>query len=98
MTRQSFDKQWIGLVLGLVFPLLGIYIFYLVNDFKMSFDLFVTQAVEMHLTSKILSLGVLANLAIFFISIGLKLDKTARGVIGATLIYAGVILIFRFLV
>ena len=95
---QKIDRQGYGVVLGLILPLLGVYVYYLIAPFHMSFTSFVVNVTQMHLTSKVLSLGVLANLVGFLIVFGLKWDRFARGIILATLIYAAIILVFRFLV
>ncbi len=95
---QKIDKQGYGVVLGLLLPLLGVYLYYLIAPFHMSFSVFLANVFEMHLTSKVLSLGVLANLIGFLIVFSFKWDRFARGIILSTLIYAAIILVFRFLV
>ncbi len=95
---QKIDRQGYGVVLGLILPLVGVYVYYLIAPFHMSFRFFVLNVTQMHLTAKVLSLGVIANLVGFLIVYGLKWDRFARGIIFATLIYAAIILVFRFLV
>ncbi len=95
---QKIDRQGYGVALGLILPLIGVYVYYLVAPFHITFHTFLIEVGEMKLTSKVLSLGVLANLIGFLIVYGLKWDRFARGIILATLIYAAIILVFRFLV
>ncbi len=94
----KIDRQGYGVLAGLLLPLLGVYLYYLLAPFSMSFGLFISNVFQMHLTAKVLSLGVLANLIGFLIVIGFKWDRFGRGIVLATFIYAAIILIFRFLV
>ena len=43
----------------------------------------------------VLSVGVIVNLALFFIFYQTEKDKSLRGVVGATFIYAFVVLYFK---
>ncbi len=98
MKLSKLDNQLLGFIVGLIAPLIGVYVYYKIIRLDMDFSTFVNLVREMNLTSKVLSLGALANLAVFLIFISLKLDKFSRGIVIATFVYAVIILIFRFIV
>ncbi len=98
MKLSKFDNQLLGFIVGLIAPLIGVYVYYKIIRLGMDFSTFVNLVKQMHLTSKVLSLGALANLIVFLIFISLKLDKFSRGIVIATFVYAVIILIFRFIV
>jgi len=95
---KNINTQWFGVILGMFFPLIGVFVYYLIASLDISFRLFLISVFEMNLVSKVLSLGLLANLIIFLIFFNLHKDRIARGIIIATFFYAFVILIFRFFV
>ncbi len=93
---QKLDKQWIGIIAGLIFPLLGVFVYYKIAGFRMDFPHFLREVWQLGVVSKVLSLGVLANLIVFLITTNLKADRLSRGIVVATFIYAAVILILKF--
>ncbi len=86
-----------GFVPALLLPLLGFYIYYLLFFGYMTFDGFVDHVVRSNLAVSVLSLGVILNLGLFFLYYVKEIDKAARGVIGATFLYAFVVLYFKIL-
>lgn len=99
---MHWDKQAIGVVLGLLAPVLGffayaaIYINYIRPHMDMQFfieDMFLgTRTYQ----APILSLSLIANLALFFLLDRLSMPKAMRGVILATFIYAAAIVVLIF--
>jgi len=90
--QLKIDKQWIGLVLGMVVPMLtffGIYQFGYPSQSMVSFYAMITAKAFF---TQILSLAVIPNVAVFFIFIWTNKLNAARGVLAATIIIA--ILVF----
>lgn len=86
------DNTWFGLALGLMAPFLGFYIYYqLVFADHQSLRQFIRFVSTPDLMSKMISLSVLINLPVFFWFIRKRRDFSAKGVLGATFIYATLI-------
>ena len=95
---KKIDKQGIGVIIGLLAPILGVYLFYSYSNFGMEFFEYLKVSLTKGLSAKILSLGLIANLIFFFPAINLNLDRLARGIIIATFLYGAVILVLKFFV
>ena len=85
---EKLNKRSIGIILGLLFPVLSAIIIYKSKFFYLTPKEFFNQLVEMGIHLKIVSLAVVPNLLLFFIFIWLNYLKAARGVLLATFIYA----------
>lgn len=91
------DQFMTGFVPALLFPLIGFYIYYLLFFGYMTFDGFIDHVTRANLAVSVLSLGVILNLGLFFLFYTKELDKAARGVIGATFLYAFIVMYFKIL-
>ena len=90
----------IGILLGLIGPLIGLYIYgsLVVDQLSLSnFDEFMEHTKSTNVESKVLSFSLLFNLLLFFIFINIKkwFDAT-RGIILASLIWAVPIIYYLF--
>jgi hypothetical protein len=93
------DNLRLGLVLGLVAPIISLVIYYFVKfyptySFRDFLDFMRTNK------SQITAISVpclVLNIALFTIYINSHRDQTAKGVFAATLIYAIVALLFKFI-
>jgi hypothetical protein len=91
------DNTWFGLCVGAIAPVFGYYFYYqLVFADHMSLKQFTNFVHTPDLMSKVLSLSVLMNLPLFFYFIRKRRDYSAKGVLGATLVYAAVIAYLKF--
>ena len=90
------DNLKLGLVLGLVGPILGLVIIYFVQYTGWSFGEFIDNFIN---TNKMLtaigSLSLLANVILFTIYVNTHRDNTAKGIFIVTLIYGITILLFK---
>ena len=90
--QLKIDKQWIGLVLGLIVPMVtffGIYLFAFPSQSLISFyEMVMTKG----FFTQLLSLAVIPNVAVFFLFIWTNKLSGARGVLAATIVIA--ILVF----
>ena len=91
------DSLALGLILGLLGPLIGAVAFYFLQLTNVPFQVFIEQAVTSpRFTAPLLSFGAIVNLFIFFIFIWTGLARAARGVIFATFIYAIIIIVLKY--
>jgi hypothetical protein len=90
--KITYDKRLTGFTIGIIFPIIVLVLFYLYRN-PQSFSLFYEQMLSINIISRLVSLCVIPNLLVFFIFIWTNRYKSAYGVIGATFIYALVVLI-----
>ncbi len=84
-----------GFIIGLIAPVFGSIIFYLIFFGYIRLDNFINHVMQSSLWVSVLSIGVILNLGIFMLFIKNDFDKAARGVLGATFVYAFIVLIFK---
>lgn len=87
-----------GIVLGLLGPVVGFLFFYLIKFLPLGHSLASYLEVfkdNRFLIPKVMSLSLLANGAIFFLYTQYRKDETARGILVSTLVYAIVIIILK---
>ena len=91
-SKLKYDNRLLGLSLGIIVPIVTFIIFYLCRN-PVSFKLFYDQVLTINIISRLVSLCVIPNLLVFFIFIWTNRYKSAHGVIGATFVFAIVVLI-----
>ncbi|NOT52441.1 MAG: hypothetical protein HOP10_14315 [Chitinophagaceae bacterium] len=92
------DNLRLGLVLGLIGPLLGLVIIYFIKFPSYSFMDFLTYFMnDNKLITSIGALSLLANVVLFTIYVNTHRDETAKGIFAVTVIYGIVILILKIL-
>lgn len=86
----------LGLALGLIMPLIGLAILYLFFG-NGSFSGYVQLILSNHrIVPTLLSLALLLNLVPFLYYNGKRLDMTVRGIFVATMLYAVLIILLKF--
>ncbi len=93
--KNKFDSVGVGFIAGLLVPLVIFFVVFLFGKDDVSFPDYLKSLWKIHALIKLGSLCVFANLAVFMNFIRLKYDKAAKGVLGATLIYAFIVLISK---
>lgn len=98
-TQWKLKKDAIltGILTGIAAPPFGFIIYYFWKFSDREFIPFFKLIVEVHMLSPVISLALILNLVAFFIFIWLKADRSAKGVLLATFLYGGLILILRYL-
>lgn len=92
------DNLKLGLVLGLLGPIIGLFVIYFIKFSGVSFsDFFETFINTNRLITSIGSLSLLANVLLFTIYINTHRDNTAKGIFVITLIYGIAILLLKIL-
>jgi len=94
---NKWDKMLIGLAGGLIVPLLAFAIYFKIRDPYLSISDSVQRLKESGVISYYMSLCAIANLLLFFLFLNLNAERAARGVLGATIVYALTILILKLL-
>lgn len=92
---KKFDQMGVGLLTGLVLPVLIFFLVYIIGENSVSFTDYLRSMWKLQALVKIMSLCVFANLAAFWGFLKLKYEQAARGVLGATILYAFLVLITR---
>ena len=98
MKPKKYNNLRIGLILGILAPLLGFYIVYLAGFGGLDFGDFLARLMETRKLSAIISLSVIPNLLLFFIFIWLDYLYSARGVLASTLLFALVVIVTKFMI
>ena len=92
------DNLKLGLVLGLIGPVLGLVVIYFIQYSSLGFGDFLTSFFnERKLITAIGSLSLLANVILFTIYVNTQRDNTAKGIFILTLIYGIGILLLKIL-
>lgn len=91
------DSFLLGIVLGIIGPFLGAIAFYFLEFSHIPLIQFIHIAYMAEILPKMLSLGGLVNLGIFFILIQVKWYWSARAVVIATFIFVIFIIVLKFL-
>ena len=89
MENKWANKQYIGLIAGLIFPLIVSFMIYKTRYFGGdSYYKFIQTLISFHSFGKLLSISVFPNLLLFFGAIWSNRLLAARGVLMATVLYA----------
>ncbi len=88
LPKTKYDSITLGTIVGLVAPLLVFIIYYLIAYHGMRLQSFFNYLHNGEIFIPIISLCATINLLLFFICIWTDRDKSARGVLQATFIYA----------
>jgi hypothetical protein len=91
------NNVFIGLIAGLVGPIIGILCFYFYNFKHSPIGSFFRMAAQENLLSPLLSLCAVINLGVFFLFIKFNHLYSSRGVIISTFLYGIMIVVFKFL-
>ncbi len=89
------DSMIVGLIFGILAPLLGIIIYWFIQFREMKLSEFFSHIIVYKLISPALSLSLLINLGIFFLFLQKEYYLATRGVLFATFIYAGIIVLAK---
>jgi hypothetical protein len=89
----KFDKFWLGFILAIIVPVITLSITCFHTFGNQHVSEFLQFLRDRHIMSKLFSLCVLPNLALFFLYIWGNFLKGARGVLAATILVA-VFLVF----
>ena len=94
---MRLNQPIVGLVIGLIMPLLGLIVVYFVLAGGMSFEEFLTHTSNSgDFAGKVITLSVLANLLPFLYFNRRRLDYTVKGIVIATVLYMVLFIYIKF--
>ena len=94
---MKFNSPVVGFIIGLLLPFVGMFIVYLVWGDHQSVGQFAKiVAAQKGMSAKVVLLGVLANLIPFAYCNIKRLDYAMRGIFIATMLYALLIVLIKF--
>ncbi len=91
--KNRLDNMGIGILTGLALPVIVFFVVYFVSESGISFSNYIGNLMYLQALVKLGSLCVFANSAVFLLFIKMKYDKIARGILGATILYAFAVMI-----
>lgn len=99
MSKQRLDNIILGLVIGAIMPVVGMYVYWLFTyRYQTSFTGFIEYFSQRRVLVASMSLSVYAsNLPLFFGCIWANMNKAARGVLFATMGYTAWVIYEKFL-
>jgi hypothetical protein len=92
---NPLDALAIGFLTGFILPILIFLGVYLFGEQDVPFGSYIKNLWKLQALIKLMSLCVFANLLVFMGFLRLKFDQAARGVLGATILYAIAVMISR---
>jgi hypothetical protein len=98
---KPFDKLLWGFVPALILPAISVFVLFELQKGQMnsmSFEYYITYVFKYKLISKVLSVTLISNLAVFFLFLQTERYRAVRGVLTATVLYCLVILLFMFVI
>jgi len=95
--KSLINNSYVGTLIGLIVPILSIFIAYLVNfRDEMTVAQFVDSILVLKIYAKMMAVAVyFGNVVCFTLFIKLDWLKAARGVLLATIIYSFIVFFFR---
>lgn len=98
--QKRFDHIAIGFVLGMIAPVFGLFFYYLFTyRYQTSFSGFIEFFSRLKIIVASISLACYAsNLPLFFLFIWREHNRSARGVLFATVLYTGWVVYQKFIV
>lgn len=85
----------LGIMTGIVLPPFAFLVFYLFGFPGESLNDVLRHYIQLNVITHVISLSVLTNLAAFFLFLRFDKEQSAKGVIGATILYAFLVLILK---
>jgi hypothetical protein len=93
--KKINDNVFTGLACGFIAPLIVFIIYAKIKQPDDAFADVIREFIRLKIFTVVLSFAAFVNLAVFFLFIWTDKEKSARGVLTATLIYAFVIIILK---
>ena len=94
--KSKYDNQKLGLIIGLLAPIITMFLIYLFAFNQYNFKELIDVLLAKRVFTKIVSLCVIPNLAFFFLFINKYYHRSARGVLTATIIFAIFVFVTKF--
>jgi hypothetical protein len=90
--QQKLDKTWIGILIGILFPVFLFFLYWLILHHQISFPKrFLRYLMNGYLLSNVVKICGLGNLILFYFGLTQKIDRFSKGVIISILLYIGLV-------
>jgi hypothetical protein len=86
--RDRFNNALSGVIGGLIIPVMGFFIFFLVTRHGLSLGDYVKKIAEAGNVTEIMSVSVFLNIIIFLVFNRLDMLRASKGVLGITIAWA----------
>ncbi len=96
MFKRFTAQWWLGLAIGLVMPILGVYLMLLSRPELIGIQGFDSDIVR-QINVQIITLGMIINAGLFFLFLKLEKEEMGSGILSMSVVYLIVIFIYRFL-
>lgn len=96
MKNVDFNKTWLGILFGVIAPSIAMFVYYFINFGFLSMSGFINYLKLGDTYTPLISLCVLANLAVFYPFIWKEKWNGAKGVLAATFIWAAIVMFLKF--
>lgn len=89
---KKLDSFWIGLLIGVLFPMLLLTCYWLFFYHKLGFpQRFIRYLMMGQMLSNVLKICGLGNLGLFYLGLHYKIDRFNKGVVVSVLVYVALI-------
>ena len=92
MNKAKYDKIWLGMIIGLVVPIIVFFVFSAFHPGGFNIKELVDFLVENEVYTNVLSLCVFPNLVMFFLLLNRNLYKASRGIMFMVFVYAFIVM------
>ena len=91
------DNTWLGVIIGLIAPVLGfmIFKFFKYNNFSLR-EMYQWMTLNHNLITAYISVSLFTNALLFTLYVNARIDKTAKGIFVVTVLYAASALLIKF--
>lgn len=93
--KNRYDRIGYGFAAGMIIPFLIFSLIYFMENREVIFSEYIKGLWGLRALIKLVSLCVIGNLLIFWYFLRIKFEAAARGVLGATFIWAFLVLLSR---
>lgn len=95
--KKKRDNVYYGAFLGLTFPIVGfLFLYILFFADAMTLPQYFDSIFTNRTASGVLALSLILNLFVFFLNIWNNKMETAKGIVGMTMFYGIMVIIFKF--
>ena len=88
---EKLDSFWKGLVIGLAFPVVIYFIYWLFFHHQIPLTFHIQRMIQFSMLSNLMKICGIGNLLLFYFGISKKLDNFSKGIILSVLIYAALV-------
>lgn len=90
------DNAWVGLLVGLLFPVISFFIYYGINYSYMSIEGLVRYFVLGNVLTHVVSLCALTDLGVFYLFIQFEKYRSSRGIILSVFLYTAFVVYLKY--